>query len=102
MPHEHVTVDEAVVPFKGCRGFKQFTKDRPMKSGIKLWVCYTLEVYTGKQGVQINTGKQGQQINTGKHGQQINTGKHGQQINTGKHGQQIKTDVKLWPHNLHQ
>ena len=85
VPHEHVTVDEAMVPFKGRRGFKQFMKDKPMKSGIKLWVCYTLEVYTGyKQGEQINTGKQGQQINTGKH------------------GQQIKTDVKLWPHNLHQ
>ena len=62
MPHEHVTVDEAMVPFKGLLGFKQFMKDKPMKSGIKLWVmadsgtayCYNLEVYTGKHGQQIN------------------------------------------------
>ena len=55
MPHEHVTVDEAMVPFKGRLGFKQFMKDKPVKSGINLWVwadavaayCYNLEVYTG-------------------------------------------------------
>ena len=58
VPHEHVTVDEAMVPFKGRLGFKQFMKDKPMKSGIKLWVladavtayCYNLEVYTSKHG----------------------------------------------------
>ena len=58
VPHEHVTVDEAMVPFKGLLGFKQFMMDKPMKSGIKLWVladavtayCYNLEVYTSKHG----------------------------------------------------
>ena len=37
-------------------------KDKPVKFGIKLWVCadavtaycYNLEVYTGKHGGQIN------------------------------------------------
>ena len=29
VPHEHVTVDEAMVPFKGHLGFKQFMKDKP-------------------------------------------------------------------------
>ena len=61
-PHEHVTVDEAMVPFKGRLGFKQFMKDKPVKSGNNLWVladavtayCYNLEVYTGKHGQQIN------------------------------------------------
>ena len=38
VPHEHVTVDEAMVPFKGCSGFKQFMKDKPVKYGIKLWL----------------------------------------------------------------
>ena len=62
VPHEHVTVDEAMVPFKGRLGFKQFMKNKPVKSGIKLWVladsvtayCYNLEVYTGKHEQQIN------------------------------------------------
>ena len=62
VPHEHVTVDEAMAPFKGHLGFKQFMKDKPVKFGIKLWVlaesvtayCYNLEVYTGKHEQQIN------------------------------------------------
>ena len=62
IPHKEVTVDEAMVPFKGRLGFKQFMKDKPVKFGIKLWVCadavtaycYNLEVYTGKHGGQIN------------------------------------------------
>ena len=62
MPHEHVTVDEEMVPFKGRLGIKQFMKDKPVKFGIKLWVladsvtayCYNLEVYTGNHGQQIN------------------------------------------------
>ena len=60
MPHEHVTVNEAMVPFNGC--LKQFMKEKPVKFGVKLWVladtvtayCYNLEVYTGKHGQQIN------------------------------------------------
>ena len=62
IPHKEVTVDEAMVPFKGRLCFKQFMKDKPVKFGIKLWVCadavtaycYNLEVYTGKHGGQIN------------------------------------------------
>ena len=61
VPHEHVTVDEAMVPFKGHLGFRQFMKEKAVKFGIKLWVmagsgtayCYNLEVYTGKHGQQI-------------------------------------------------
>ena len=34
-----MTDDEAIVPFKGRLGFKQFMKDKPIKFGIKLWVC---------------------------------------------------------------
>ena len=61
-PHEHITVDKVMVPFEGHLGFKQFMKDKPVKSGIKLWVsadavtayCYNLEVYMGKHGQQVN------------------------------------------------
>ena len=62
VPHRNVTVDEAMVPFKGRLGFKQFMKDKPVKFGIKLWVladaetayCYNMEVYTGKHGQQVS------------------------------------------------
>ena len=62
VPHEHVTVDEPMVPFKGRLGFKQFMREKPVKFGIKLWVCadavtaycYNLEVYTGKHGPQVH------------------------------------------------
>ena len=36
VPHEHVTVNEAMVPFNGR--LKQFMKEKPVKFGVKLWV----------------------------------------------------------------
>ena len=62
VPHEHITVDEAMVSFKGHSGYKQFMKDKPVKFGIKLWVsadavtanCYNLDVYMDKHGQQVN------------------------------------------------
>lgn len=54
--HEHLSVDEAMIPFKGRLGFKQYMKDKPTKWGIKVFVLsdatngyvYRLQVYTGK------------------------------------------------------
>ena len=61
VPYQNVTVDEAMMPFKGRLGFKQFMKDKPVRFGIKLWVAadaqtayYNMEVYTGKHGQQVN------------------------------------------------
>ena len=62
VPYKEVTVDEAMVPFKGRLGFEHFTKGKPVKFGIRLWVCantvtsywYKLELYTRKHGEQIN------------------------------------------------
>ena len=55
-PTEYVTIDEAMIPFKGRLGFKQYMKDKPTKWGIKAFTLsdatngyvYRLQVYTGK------------------------------------------------------
>ena len=57
-----VTVDEAMVPFKGRIGFKQYMKDKPTKWGIMVWTVsdaktgygYRQITYTSKSidGVQ--------------------------------------------------
>ena len=62
MLHEHVTVDETMVPFKGRLSFKQFMREKPVRFGIQLWVCtdaetsycWNMEVYTGKHVEQVN------------------------------------------------
>ena len=54
--HEELSVDEAMIPFKGRLGIKQYMKDKPTKWGIKVFVLadartgYTvrLQIYTGK------------------------------------------------------
>ena len=33
-PTEYITIDEAMIPFKGRLGFKQYMKDKPTKWGI--------------------------------------------------------------------
>lgn len=61
-PHKEISVDEAMVPFKGRLGMKQYMKDKPVKFGIKLWVaadavsayCYNFEVYVGKDNNIVN------------------------------------------------
>lgn len=55
-PMEYITIDEAMIPFKGRLGFKQYMKDKPTKWGIKVFTLsdatngyvYRLQVYTGK------------------------------------------------------
>ena len=54
--HKEVTIDEAMIPFKGRLGFNQYMKDKPTKWGIKVFtLCdatngyvYRLQIYTGK------------------------------------------------------
>jgi len=53
---ENVSIDEAMIPFKGRLRFKQYMKDKPTKWGIKVFVLADatngyvsrLLVYTGK------------------------------------------------------
>ena len=55
-PNQSVTIDEAMIPFKGRLGFKQCIKNKPTKWGIKAFVLsdatngyvYRSQIYTGK------------------------------------------------------
>ena len=55
-PHEELSIDETIIPFKGRLSIKQYMKDKPTKWGIKVFVLadarngYTvrLQVYTGR------------------------------------------------------
>ena len=54
--HQPVTIDEAIIPYKGRLSFKQYMKNKPTKWGIKVFVLsdatngyiYRLQIYTGK------------------------------------------------------
>ncbi|XP_029553279.1 piggyBac transposable element-derived protein 4-like [Salmo trutta] len=55
-PGPDVTVDEQLVPFRGCCPFRQYMPSKPAKYGIKSWVAcdakssyaWKMQVYTGK------------------------------------------------------
>ena len=59
--HQQCTIDEAMIPFKGRLGFKQYLKDKPTKWGIKVFVLADatngyvkkIQIYTGKSLVVI-------------------------------------------------
>ena len=54
--HQSVTIDEAMIPFKGRLSFKQYIKNKRTKWGIKAFVLsdatngyvYRMQIYTGK------------------------------------------------------
>lgn len=56
-PKKNVSIDEAMIPFKGRLGMKQYMPLKPVKRGIKVWECadasngyvWNLSVYTGKE-----------------------------------------------------
>ena len=55
-PDPHVTVDERLVPFRGCCPFRQYMPNKPSKYGITIWAAcdaksnnaWNMQVYTGK------------------------------------------------------
>ena len=63
-PDMNISIDEAMIPFKGRSGLKQCMSNKPIKQGIKVWVradadsgyVSAFEVYTGKKG---NTAERG-------------------------------------------
>ena len=56
--HEELVVDEAMIPFKGRLGFKQYMKDKPTKWGIKVLVLVdSRNGYVYVKCIQIYTGK---------------------------------------------
>ena len=56
-PIEYVTIDEAVIPFKGRLGFKQYVKDKPTKSGSRClsWVMQQMVMCTDYKYIQEKT-----------------------------------------------
>ena len=38
-PQKYLSVDKAMVKFKGRLGMKQYMPMKPVKCGIKVWVC---------------------------------------------------------------
>ena len=63
-PGRNVSVDEAMIPFKGQSSLNQYMPKIPVKRGIKVWALAdadngyisTLEVYTGKEGDSVEKG----------------------------------------------
>ena len=59
-PHNTVSIDKAMIPFKGGCSLKQYLPLKPVKRGIKVWVradaingyVSELNVYVGKQGIK--------------------------------------------------
>ena len=64
-PSKEVSIDEAMIPFKGRSSMKQFMSNKPVKRGFKVWARadatngYISEfyVYTGKEGNRVETPK---------------------------------------------
>ena len=64
LPHQNITVDEAMIPFKGRLFFRQYMPAKPTKFGIKVWevcdstsgFCLDFDIYTGKSS---NVGEHG-------------------------------------------
>ena len=70
-PSRHLSIDEAVIPFKGRTYVKQYLRDKPHKWGIKVFVladssCNFLlkyRIYTGKADFVVDRGRSfGEQI----------------------------------------
>lgn len=55
-PHKSVSIDQAMIPFRGRTGYRQYLPAKPCKFGIKVWemadstngYVYQLQVYSGK------------------------------------------------------
>ena len=64
-PHKEVTVDEAMIAFRGRLSFRQYLPAKPTKYGIKVWVradsnngfVNEFQIYIGKPaGAQCEVG----------------------------------------------
>ena len=55
-PQRELSVDEAMIPFRGRLNFKQYVPAKPTKWGIKVWMlcesqsgyCLDFDIYTGR------------------------------------------------------
>ena len=66
-PKNEVSVDEAMIPFKGRLGIKQFILNKPVRFSIKLWeLCKLATGYCFKFDVYIGKGKADDPLDIGK------------------------------------
>lgn len=42
-PHEYITIDEQLIPFRGRCKFRQYMPMKPAKYGLKFWLCMCAE-----------------------------------------------------------
>ena len=57
-PHQHISIDESVISYKGRLSFIQYLPKKPHKWGLKAWVLadstngyvWGWKLYTGKEG----------------------------------------------------
>jgi hypothetical protein len=61
-PSQNISVDEAMIPFKGRSSMKQYIPKKPIKRGFKIWVAadtngyfLDLQVYVGKAADGVTT-----------------------------------------------
>ena len=62
IPRPNISIDKAMVPFKGRLGIKQFISNKPVYFGVRLWElcesatghCYKFNVYIGKSKNDTN------------------------------------------------
>lgn len=62
--HRDVSIDEAMIPFKGRSSLKQYLPLKPVKRGLKVWVLADghtgyvtrFDLYTGKKGKTVEEG----------------------------------------------
>ena len=60
--HEHLSIDEEMVPYHGHHSAKMFIRNKPIRFGFKLWMLcssdgypYNMQIYCGKQGEDDTT-----------------------------------------------
>ena len=60
--HEHLSIDEEMVPYHGHHSAKMFIRNKPKRFGFKLWMLcssdgfpYNIQIYCGKQGENQTT-----------------------------------------------
>ena len=73
-PHRQVSIDEAMVGFKGRNSLKQYMPMKPTKRGYKIWcLCDSnngylsnFEVYTGASAINVrDEGGLGRRLSNG-------------------------------------
>lgn len=58
---QEISIEETIIPHKGCLSFKQYISNKSIRWGIKLWVLceaktgyvFNLQVYLGKEDEHV-------------------------------------------------